>query len=74
MKTDTSSDRSASSGTVPAQPSKVRRVRKGGRSIEAGYLDGEFEFDFALACNMMLGQNYEQARESAREWVAEARE
>ncbi len=34
----------------------------------------ELERDFCIACNMMLGQSYDQAKESAIEWVNESRD
>ena len=33
----------------------------------------EFERDFCVACNMMLGQSYEQAQISAKEWVEDSK-
>ena len=32
----------------------------------------EFERDFCIAINMMLGKTYEEAVREAREWVEEA--
>lgn len=39
-----------------------------------GIDESEFEKDFCTALNMMLGQPYEQAKESAKEWMDDARE
>ena len=34
----------------------------------------ELEHDFCLLMNMMLGESYEQAQKSAKNWMADARE
>lgn len=34
----------------------------------------EFERDFCIGMNMMLGQSYDEAQVSAQDWMREARE
>lgn len=34
----------------------------------------ELEYDFCVACNMMLGESHEEAKESAKEWIEDARD
>ena len=42
--------------------------------MENEFNELEFERDFCLALNMMLGQSFEEASKSAKEWMSDARE
>lgn len=38
------------------------------------FSEAELERDFCICANMLLGQNYEEAQRSAKEWMKDARD